>query len=220
MIEKDFAKQRQAMVREQIAARGITSDLVLRAMAAVPREVFVAPDLQDLAYADRPLRIERGQTISQPYIVALMIELLELKGGEKVLEIGSGSGYSTALLCEIAGQVFGIERIGVLARQAAARLAALGYDNVQIRHGDGTLGWPEEAPFDAIVVTAGGPEVPRSLKTQLKIGGRLAIPVGPDPGDQTLLLVTRASKDDYRSADQTGVRFVPLLGEEGWTPAG
>ncbi len=219
LADFDFAKRRDAMVRNQIAARGITSEPVLEAMRRVPRESFVPPRLREFAYDDCALPIEHGQTISQPYIVALMTEALTLKGGERVLEIGSGSGYGAAVLSRIAGRVFTVERIGELAGEAAARLADLGYTNVEVREGDGTQGWPEHAPYDAIVVTAGGPEIPRSLKTQLRIGGRLVIPIGPHPHDQALKRVTRVSEGDYRTEDLGDVRFVPLVGEEGWSPA-
>ena len=218
MAESKFVKLRHAMVRDQIAARGITSEVVLQAMRRVLREAFVPHNLQHLAYEDCALQIDQGQTISQPYIVALMTQAVALKGGETVLEIGTGSGYGAAVLSEIAKQVYSVERIGQLANQAAARLADLRYGNVHVRQGDGTLGWLDHAPYDAIVVTAGGPEIPYSLKTQLKIGGRLVIPIGPNSRDQDLLLVTRTAKEDYRIEDLADVRFVPLVGEEGWAP--
>ena len=166
----------------------------------------------------RPLPIEEGQTISQPYIVAFMTEALALRGGEKVLEIGSGSGYSAAVLSEIAANVYTVERHGPLAEKAAATLADLGYDNVHVLHGDGTRGWLEHAPYDAIIVAAGGPTIPESLKSQLKIGGRLVIPVGVDQRIQELVRVTRIAQDEFRREDLADVRFVPLLGEEGWEP--
>jgi protein-L-isoaspartate(D-aspartate) O-methyltransferase len=204
------------MVEQQIASRGVGSKLVLDAMRRVPRELFVPEHLRDLAYADGPLSIGEGQTISQPYIVALMVEALCLYGGEKVLEIGTGSGYAAAVLAEIAGQVYTIERIDQLAQKAKIVLEEAGYDNVQVIQGDGTLGWPQQAPYDAIVVTAGGPEVPESLKNQLKEGGRLVIPVGTDMYSQELLRVTRVSDSEFRSENLEYVRFVPLIGEEGW----
>jgi protein-L-isoaspartate(D-aspartate) O-methyltransferase len=183
----DLEKLRHFMVANHIAARGVRSGLVLDAMRAVRREFFLPAHLREFAYDDTPLPIGEGQTISQPYIVALMIDALELEGGEKVLEIGTGSGYAAAVLSEIAGDVFTVERIGELASQAAAKLADLGYHNVHVRHDDGTKGWAEHAPYDAIVVAAGGPEVPASLKAQLKIGGRLVIPIGEDPRAQELV---------------------------------
>ena len=169
---------------------------------------------------DSPLPIAGEQTISQPYIVAFMAEALMLKGGEKVLEIGAGSGYAAAVLSEIAAEVFTVERLGQLADQAAATLADIGYDNIHVLHGDGTKGWPEHAPYDAIVVAAGGPQVPELLKEQLKIGGRLVIPVGADQRTQELVRVVRISKDTYRSEDIADVRFVPLIGEAGWLGKG
>ncbi|RLA06307.1 MAG: protein-L-isoaspartate O-methyltransferase [Gammaproteobacteria bacterium] len=204
------------MVEQQVASRGVGSKLVLDAMRRVPRELFVPERLRDLAYADGPLSIGEGQTISQPYIVALMVDALCLYGGEKVLEIGTGSGYAAAVLAEIAGQVYTIERIAQLALKAETILAEIGYDNVHVIQGDGTLGWPQQAPYDAIVVTAGGPEVPESLKNQLKPGGRLVIPVGTDMYSQELLRVTRVSDSEFRSENLEYVRFVPLIGEEGW----
>ncbi len=215
-ILDDTALVRTRMVEQQIASRGVGSKLVLDAMRRVPRELFVPEYLRDLAYADGPLSIGEGQTISQPYIVALMVEALCLYGGEKVLEIGTGSGYAAAVLVEIAGQVYTIERIAQLAQKAETVLEEVGYDNVQVIEGDGTLGWPQQAPYDAIVVTAGGPEVPESLKSQLKEGGRLVIPVGTDMYNQELLRVTRVSESEFRSENLEYVRFVPLIGEEGW----
>ncbi len=212
----DFSKQRNEMVERQIAARGVRDPLVLAAMRRVPREAFVPEDLREFAYYDTPLPIDAGQTISQPYMVAYMTEALELSGGEKVLEIGTGSGYAAAVLSEIAAEVYTIERIGLLADESAEVLRSQGYDNVYVRHGDGTLGWPEEAPFDGIIVTAGGPTVPETLKLQLKTGGRLVIPVGDQEQMQELVRVTRVSRDEYRTENIAGVRFVPLIGEEGW----
>ncbi|MFO0991797.1 MAG: protein-L-isoaspartate(D-aspartate) O-methyltransferase [Hyphomicrobiales bacterium] len=214
----DFSRQRREMVERQVVARGVRSSLVLSAMREVPREAFLPHQLHEFAYEDSPLPIEAEQTISQPYIVAFMVEALELKGGEKVLEIGAGSGYAAAILSRIAGEVYTIERIGQLAEKAATRLADLGYSNVHVLHGDGTVGWAEHAPFDAIVVAAGGPSVPDSLKQQLKIGGRLVIPVGTDPRAQELVRVTRVSESEFRTEDIADVRFVPLIGEEGWLP--
>ncbi|HEM46220.1 MAG TPA: protein-L-isoaspartate(D-aspartate) O-methyltransferase, partial [Alphaproteobacteria bacterium] len=185
MGEDDFTTQREEMVRRQIEARGVRAKAVLDAMRTVRREGFVPSYLGEFAYDDTPLPIEEEQTISQPYIVAFMIEALELAGDERVLEIGTGSGYAAAVLAEIAREVYTIERHEGLARTAAARLAEQGYGRVHVRCGDGTLGWPEAAPFDAIVVAAGGPRVPASLREQLAIGGRLVIPVGDQVGLQT-----------------------------------
>jgi protein-L-isoaspartate(D-aspartate) O-methyltransferase len=214
----DNSTRRDEMVRYQIAARGVRSEPVLEAMRTVPREEFLPDNLREFAYEDSPLPIAAGQTISQPYIVAFMVEALNLRGGERVLEIGAGSGYAAAILAQIATRVYSIERIAELAKSAASTLARLGYDNVEIRHADGTRGWPEEAPFDAIVVAAGGPEVPESLKQQMKIGGRLIIPIGSTPEIQELVRVTRVSEDEFEMEDLADVRFVPLLGEEGWAP--
>ncbi len=212
----DYSKLREDMVDRQIAARGVTSRRVLEAMRKVSREHFLPPELREFAYEDSPLPIAAGQTISQPFIVAYMIEGLDLKGGEKVLEIGTGSGYAAAVLAEIAGEVYTIERIAELAASATAALASAGYDNVHVLHGDGTLGWPAHAPFDGIVVTAGGPEVPDSLRRQLRIGGRMVIPVGQDREFQELQRITRISETDFETQYLTAVRFVPLVGAEGW----
>jgi protein-L-isoaspartate(D-aspartate) O-methyltransferase len=207
------------MVEKAIFARGVRSELVLNAMRDVPREAFLPQQLREFAYEDAPLPIEEGQTISQPYIVAFMTEALALQGGERVLEIGAGSGYAAAILSEIAGEVYTVERIGQLAEKAASTLADLGYKNVHVLHGDGTKGWPEHAPYDGIIVAAGGPKIPESLKEQLKIGGRLVIPVGRDPRVQELVRVTRISEKEYDREDLADVRFVPLVGQEGWAPA-
>jgi protein-L-isoaspartate(D-aspartate) O-methyltransferase len=211
-----FASLRKEMVERNIAARGVRDELVLEAMRNVPRELFLPEELREFAYEDSPLPIAGDQTISQPYIVAFMAEALMLKGGEKILEIGAGSGYAAAVLSAIAADVYTVERVAELATKAADNLAELGYDNVHVLHGDGTKGWPEHAPYDAIVVAAGGPQVPESLKEQLKIGGRLVIPVGADQRAQELVRVIRVSKNEYRSEDIADVRFVPLIGEEGW----
>lgn len=204
------------MVQRQIAGRGVKSEKVLDAMRRVPRERFLPAGQGVWAYDDNPLPIGDGQTISQPYVVAYMTEALALQGGEKVLEIGTGSGYAAAVLAEIADEVYTIERIEGLATMAKAALEGLGYDNVNVRHGDGTLGWPEEAPFDSIVVTAAGPEVPETLKQQLKIGGRLVIPVGKSKWSQQVVRVTRVAEADFETEYLLPVRFVPLVGEEGW----
>jgi protein-L-isoaspartate(D-aspartate) O-methyltransferase len=214
-----FASLRAEMVERDIIARGVRDELVLDAMRKVPRELFLPKNLREFAYEDTPLPIDGDQTISQPYIVAFMAEALMLKGDEKVLEIGAGSGYAAAVLSVIAADVYTVERLGQLADKAAATVADLGYDNVHVLHGDGTRGWPEYAPYDAIVVAAGAPQVPESLKQQLKIGGRLVIPVGADQRAQELVRVTRISTSEYRSEDIADVRFVPLIGEEGWDTA-
>jgi protein-L-isoaspartate(D-aspartate) O-methyltransferase len=216
--EIDFVSRRSDMVEHQIAARGVLSKLVLEAMRKVPREEFLPPSLREFAYEDSPLPIAEGQTISQPYIVAFMADALLLKGGEQVLEIGTGSGYAAAVLAEIAADVYSVERIGQLAEKAAVTLTKLGCDNVHVLHADGTQGWPEHAPYDAIVVAAGGPRVPESLQQQLKVGGRLIIPVGTEVRAQELVRVTRVSQTEFRREDLADVRFVPLLGKEGWEP--
>ena len=213
----DYAKLRERMVQRQIAGRGVTSEKVLDAMRKVPRERFLPVGQGVWAYDDSPLPIGEGQTISQPYIVAYMAEGLALKGGEKVLEIGTGSGYAAAVLAETASEVYTIERIEGLASMARTVLDDLGYDNVHVRHGDGTLGWPEQAPFDGIVVAAGGPEIPETLKRQLKVGGRLVIPVGKSKAYQDLVRVTRVEETEFDIEDLVAVRFVPLVGKEGWS---
>lgn len=207
---------RKEMVERQIKARGVRDPLVLDAMARVPRERFVPDRLKGQAYWDRPLPIDAGQTISQPYIVAYMIEALALKGGEKVLEIGAGSGYAAAVLAEIASEVYTIERHGTLAAKASTALQDAGYTNVHVFHGDGTRGWEDEAPFDAILVSAGAPFVPETLKSQLARGGRMVVPVGSDPRAQELVRVTRHDKGQFDREDLADVRFVPLIGEQGW----
>jgi protein-L-isoaspartate(D-aspartate) O-methyltransferase len=205
------------MVDYQLRARGIESPLVLEAMGRVAREHFVPKRMRDCAYDDGPLPIGAGQTISQPYIVALMTEALDLEGGEKVLDIGTGSGYAAAVLGCIAAEVFSIERIQELADRAASTLAAEGFDNVEVRCGDGTMGWPEHQPYDGIVVAAGAPAVPDSLKHQLAVGGHLVIPVGSEHSVQSLMRVTRLAENEFRIEDLGAVRFVPLLGEQGWS---
>jgi protein-L-isoaspartate(D-aspartate) O-methyltransferase len=220
MNDIDYERRRAQMVEHHIAHRGVRSELVLSAMRNVAREAFLPGHLKEFAYEDAPLPIAEGQTISQPYIVAMMVDALQLNGGDKVLEIGTGSGYAAAVLSRIAKDVYSVERIGQLAEKSASTLAELGYDNVHVLHADGTLGWPEHAPYDAIVVAAGGPQVPESLKAQLKIGGRLVIPVGADRRLQELLRVTRVTEHEYKSEELADVRFVPLVGEEGWAAQG
>ncbi len=202
------------MVQTQLVARGIGDVRVLEAMGKVPRHLFVDEAMRDQAYSDYPLPIGEKQTISQPYIVALMTEALELKGHEKVLELGTGSGYQAAILAELADRVFSIERIPSLAYRANQILQKLGYKNVIIRVTDGTLGWPEEAPFDGILVTAGAPRIPQTLVDQLALGGRLVIPVG-DRLSQELIKVNR-TPDGIVKESLGGVRFVDLVGKWGW----
>ena len=205
-----YVAARLGMVEHQIRARGVRDPLVLGAMRDVPRHLFVPPQLADVAYADSPLPIGLGQTISQPYIVARMTELAELAGGETVLEIGTGSGYQAAVLSEIAGAVFSIEIVEPLAEAAAARLESLGYSNVVVRHGDGYQGWAEHAPFDAVIVTAAPDHVPEPLVEQLKVGGRLVIPVGDVY--QELLQITKTEEGAVEKRI-IPVRFVPMTGE-------
>jgi len=214
MTEDKFNTARRDMVETQIKRRGVSDLRVLMAMRKVPRHKFVPPIQQDQAYGDYPLPIGEDQTISQPYIVALMTEILEVKDTDKVLEIGTGSGYQAAVLAELAAQVYSIERIPSLAARAQKVMEELGYTNIHIKVGDGTLGWPEEAPFDAIMVTAGAPQVPRPLTEQLALDGRLVIPVG-DQWSQTLTLVRR-TKDGLKFEYHGGCRFVRLIGQHGW----
>lgn len=211
-----FAAQREKMVTEQIAARGVHDRNVLEAMKKVRREAFVPADVRELAYGDTPLPIAAGQTISQPYIVAFMVEALALKRDDKVLEIGAGSGYAAAVLAELAREVYAIERISELAETAAAHLREEGYDNVHILNADGTRGWAEHAPFDAILVSAGAPIVPESLKDQLAPGGRMVIPLGTSKRAQELVRVTHRPDGRFDREDLADVRFVPLIGEQGW----
>jgi protein-L-isoaspartate(D-aspartate) O-methyltransferase len=212
-----YAKQRKKMVDSQIRSRGVRDERVLRAMEKIPRHLFIDEGLIDQAYNDNPLPIGEKQTISQPYIVALMTEALELKSRDKVLELGTGSGYEAAILAELADRVFTIERIASLAQKARKLLESLNYYNVVIRVGDGTYGWREESPFDAIAVSAGSPSIPRMLVEQLAIGGRLVIPVG-SRYSQSLIKLTRLSEnpDDVKKEDLGGCRFVNLIGEHGW----
>ena len=219
MPDDEFTARRQAMVAQQIAARGIGDAAVLEAMRTVPREAFVAADLRERAYDDTPLPIEQGQTISQPYIVALMLEAAAIGPGDRVLEIGAGSGYASAVASLVAGRVDAVERHAALADSARERLARLGYANVAVHCADGSGGWPEGAPFDAILVAAGGPRVPEALREQLAAGGRLVMPVGASSYDQRLVKITRQGERDFREADLGGVSFVPLIGAHGWAAA-
>jgi protein-L-isoaspartate(D-aspartate) O-methyltransferase len=212
-----YRRQRQRMVDSQIRSRGVVDLRVVAAMEKIPRHLFVDEALQDQAYNDNPLPIEAGQTISQPYIVALMTEAIELHGREKVLEVGTGSGYQTAILAELADRVFSIERIATLASRARRLLDQFGYFNVAIRVGDGTYGWREEAPFDAILVSAGAPRVPAILVEQLAVGGRLVLPVGSRLSQELVKLTrTSAAPGDVTQEHLGGCRFVDLIGEYGW----
>ena len=210
----DFAIEREKMVEEQIRARGIKDELVLEALRKVPRHRFVSESLQGQAYHDYPLPTWGGQTISQPYMVALMTECLGLKGGEKVLEVGTGSGYQAAILAEIADKVYTIDREPHLARMAREVLSELRYENVIIKVGDGTLGWREFAPFDGIMVTAGSPIVPPPLQAQLKDGGRLVVPVGSSAFQNLICIEKYCTK--IKSREVCGCTFVPLIGDHGW----
>ncbi len=210
----DFPKARLKMVEEQIFSRGIKDAKLIAAMKKIPRHLFVEEALQGQAYSDHPLPIGEKQTISQPYMVALMTEALLLTGKEKVLEIGTGSGYQTAILAELSEKVFSIERIRPLALRARKLLYELGYFNVEIKIFDGTLGWMEESPFDAIMVTAGSPDIPQTLLDQLAIGGRLVIPVG-DAFVQDLIRVIK-TEEGVKKEDLGGCRFVKLIGKYGW----
>jgi protein-L-isoaspartate(D-aspartate) O-methyltransferase len=210
----DFPKARLKMVEEQLTSRGIKDSRLIEAMKKIPRHLFVEEALQSQAYTDHPLPIGEKQTISQPYMVALMTEALLLTGKERVLEIGTGSGYQTAILAEMSEKVFSIERIRPLAIRARKLLYDLGYFNVEIKIFDGTFGWMEESPFDAILVTAGSPDIPQPLIDQLAPGGRLVIPVG-DAFVQELFRVTK-TEEEVKKEDLGGCRFVKLIGKYGW----
>ena len=211
----NFSIARRRMVEDQLMARGVKDPRVIDAMLRVPRHKFVEQALESQAYQDGPLPIGERQTISQPYMVAVMSEALALEGTEKVLEVGTGSGYQAAVLALLADRVFSLERIPALARRARKTLDACGYSKVNIRVADGTLGWQEMAPFDAIMVTAGAPEVPRDYLDQLAIGGRLVIPVG-DRLSQVLMRITRTGEAEFKEEQLLGCRFVPLVGNHGW----
>jgi protein-L-isoaspartate(D-aspartate) O-methyltransferase len=212
--EARLARERERMVEEQLVRRGITDERVLAAMRRVPRHRFVQEALRERAHGDHPLPIGEEQTISQPYIVGLMSSLLELTGREKVLEIGTGSGYQTAVLAELARRVCSIERLPRLAERARALLESLGYSNVWVRVADGTLGWPDEAPFDRVLITAGGPSVPPALFAQLADGGRMVVPIG-DAENQTLTVVENAG-GQMRTREAGECKFVKLVGKYAW----
>ena len=218
-----YLEPRERMIRDQIAGRGVHDRRVIDAMRHVPREAFVPEECRPAAYSDQPLAIGEGQTISQPYIVAAMLAALGLQGGERVLEIGTGSGYGAAVLAHIARAVHTIERIPALARSARETLRRLGYDSVDVVEGDGTLGRDRAAPYDAIVATAHGPRIPPSLRAQLRPGGRLVMPVADKDRGQMLVRVVRAGNGHDRTDQLEPVRFVPLIGAQGWpddTPQG
>ena len=207
---RDLEKLRDMMIENHLKARGIKDPAVLQAMRDVPREAFLPESMAEFAYEDSPLPIGQGQTISQPYIVAVMTELLELSEGARVLEIGTGSGYAAAVLSRIAAHVFTVERHADLAEAAQNRFRRLGYDNIHVRLSDGTLGWHQHAPYDGIVVTAGAPDVPQPLKEQLAVGGRLVIPTGSSRA-QELRRIRRTAEDAFEEEDLFSVRFVPLV---------
>lgn len=210
-----YEREREAMVKYQLQSRGIVDERVLEAMRKVPRHLFVDEMDRPFAYEDRPLSIGEGQTISQPYMVALMTQILWLKGEEKVLEIGTGSGYQAAILAELSREVHTIERIPELLVRAQKVLRELGYTNIHLHLGDGTLGWPDEAPYDRIIVTAGAPRIPQTLLAQLASGGRMVIPIGGRVA-QELHLVLKQSDGTIQTFHRGGCVFVPLLGREGW----
>ncbi|MEC9490745.1 MAG: protein-L-isoaspartate(D-aspartate) O-methyltransferase [Halanaerobiales bacterium] len=215
-MERDFEKLRQQMVKNQLIKRGIEDQLVIDAFQKVPREKFMLEKNRHLAYEDGAQSIEEGQTISQPYIVASMLQALNLDQSDRVLEIGTGSGYAAAILAEIAAEVYTIEIIEKLAEKAKEVLAELNYDNVEVKIGDGTLGWEEKAPYDAIIVSAAAPYVPEKLQEQLKKGGRIIIPIGERGGIQSLKLIKKKYNGKFKEKELEYVRFVPLLGQDSW----
>lgn len=215
MREIDDRQKEREWLAEDLAVQGIQDDRVLECIRKVPRHMFINSELEAYAYEDTPLSIGLGQTISQPFIVALMMEALQLRQEDKVLEIGTGSGYAAAALSRLVQNVFTVERHAELANEARARFAALHYDNITVHIGDGTKGWLEESPFNGIIVAAAGPIVPTSLKEQLAVGGRLVIPVG-EAKQQILLRILRLSSKEFQEEILCHVRFVPLIGEEGW----
>ena len=218
-MDTSRSDERQAMVKEQLEKRSIRDPRVLQAMRDVPRHSFVPPQFQNKAYEDGPLPIGSGQNISQPFIVASMIELIEPQPAFRVLEVGVGSGYSVAVLSPLVAQVYGMEGDSALLAQVEAKFKEMGLSNIQVKLGDGTLGWEDVSPFDAILVTAGSPRIPSSLLAQLKVGGVLVIPVGKRE-EQNLMRVVKRSKDGYQEKTLYPVRFVPLIGKEGWPGAG
>lgn len=218
-ILTDFTAQREAMVDRQLRRRGITDRHILDAFLEVPREAFVSPEYAELAYGDHPLPIEAGQTISQPYIVALMIQAAEIGLRDKVLEVGAGSGYAAAIISRIAGQVFAIERQHELVEVARERIGRLGYDNIEILEGDGTKGCPDHAPFDAILAAASGSHVPNALLDQIAEDAHIIMPLGSPGWAQELVKVTKRPDGAVERENLGGVRFVPLIGEEGWKDA-
>lgn len=214
----DFTIARRRMVEQQIVARGIDDQRVIDAMLQVPRHLFVEPGLHSHAYSDASLPIGERQTISQPYMVAAMSAALELKGHERILEIGTGSGYQSAILSLLAKRIYSIERISLLAGRARKVLDRLGMSNVNVKVGDGTIGWKEQAPFDGILVAAGAPDIPTDYLKQLEVGGRLVLPIG-DRSQQLLMRVTRLENGNFKREQLMGCRFVPLIGERGWLSA-
>jgi len=209
-----YAEARERLIQNGIIGLGINDEAVIQALRDVPRHEFVLPEYLDEAYGNYPLPIGYGQTISQPYIVALMTQALDVEPGDRVLEIGTGSGYQAAVLAELGVEVYTIEIIGELAESAAERLSRLGYEEVQVRHADGYFGWAEAAPFDGIMVTAAPDHVPQPLLAQLEMGGRMVVPVGPVGGVQTLWQITRSGDDEFLSENLGAVRFVPLTRQE------
>ncbi len=212
---RDYSGLRKKMIERHIIARGVNDKRVIKVMGSIPRHLFVDEALQDQAYNDNPLPIGEGQTISQPYIVALMVEALELKGNEKVLEIGTGSGYQTAILCSLSDKVYSIERCPSLASKARKILDKLNLYNALLRVADGTLGWKDEAPFDAIIVSASSPKIPEPLLKQLCPSGRLIIPIGDQMSQELIRIVSK--EDGMEEENLTGCRFVKLIGDYGWT---
>ena len=220
MMPAEIRDSRDRMVDVQIAGRGIRDGRVLAAMRQVPREAFVDAGLEEFAYEDSPLPIAEQQTISQPYIVALMLEAAEIGDDDRVLEVGAGSGYAAAVAAQLGRQVCAVERHASLVSQATERFGKLGYSNIELREGDGTFGWPDDGQFDVILVAAGGERIPRALKQQLRIGGRLVIPVGGPDEAQELVKLTKRSEDDFEEEHLGAVRFVPLVGDADWIEDG